>query len=139
MKNGLIIILVLFSAFWATSFDASSEKSTIFISDNVEENSEEIVFRIQIAASKRKLSASELQKIWKEFVPGETQIYEDKEGEWIKYLVGDFESYEDACLAEENMTVKDSFIVAYRNGWERVQNIEDVCNPYEHPCYNRNK
>jgi len=131
-----IILIVLFLFFQTATF---AQLDTAKRNTKVLEKQENIVFRIQIGASKTKLNAQKIKAIWSGYNPKTTPLYEDMEGEWYKYLIGDFESYEEACLAEEDMQVRGSFIVAYIDGWKRVQNIEDVCTPYKHPCYNRNK
>ncbi len=131
-----LILIVLFIFFQTTTF---AQKDTTKSNTTVLNKEENVVFRIQIGASKTKLKAKNIQAIWSGYNPKITPLYEDMEGEWYKYLVGDYENYEEACLAEEEMKVKGSFIVAYIDGWQRVKNIEDVCTPYKHPCYNRNK
>ncbi len=118
----------------------TSEHNNTSENNNISEiKQENVIFRIQIAASKVKLSDTKLKSIWPDFDPETTVLIEDIHGEWIKYLVGEYTEYEDACLAEEEMQIKGSFIVAFIDGWKRVENIEDVCDPYKHPCYNRNK
>jgi len=88
-----------------------------------------IVFRIQIAASTVQLSMSKLQLIY----PSSELIYADIDGEWYKYLVGNYKSYEAAYTAKSKMGVPGAFIVAYKDNI-RVKNITDVCTPSAHPA-----
>lgn len=87
-----------------------------------------IVFRIQIAASAVPLSMTKLRQIY----PSDEQIFSDIDGEWYKYLVGNYKSYEDAYNAKKKMGVKGAFIVAYKDN-VRVKSISEVCSPQIHP------
>lgn len=84
---------------------------------------------MQIAASKVPLSIKKLRAIY----PSTEIINNEKDGEWYKYSVGSYKSYEEAYQAKKRMGVKGAFIVAYKDG-KKVQDITTVCNPADHPA-----
>jgi hypothetical protein len=75
-------------------------------------NTENLTFRIQIAASKNTLPVTKLKQIY----PGSTQINNEKDGEYYKYTVGECKSYEEAWNLKKSMNVSGAFVVAYRSG-----------------------
>ena len=77
----------------------------------VKEKSPDIVYRVQIAASKKPIPLAQLQKIYSS---GGT-IYTSIEDGWYKYSVGMFDNYHDAKKFKINIGVKDAFVVAYKN------------------------
>ena len=85
----------------------------------VKEKSPDIVFRVQIAASKRPIPPAQLQKIYS---AGGT-IYTNVEDGWYKYSVGMFDNYHDAKKFKINIGVKDAFVVAYKNN-HRINIVE---------------
>lgn len=90
---------------------------------------ERVIFKVQIAASKVPLSIKKLRAIY----PSTEIINNEKDGEWYKYSVGSYKSYEEAYQAKKRMGVKGAFIVAYKDG-KKVQDITTVCNPADHPA-----
>ena len=71
----------------------------------------EIIYRVQIAASKVPVSIPELQKIY----PSNGTIHTRIENGWYKYSVGMFSSYREAQKYKINIGVKDAFVIAYIN------------------------
>jgi hypothetical protein len=71
-----------------------------------------VVFQVQIAASKVKLPAYKLSRFYKRT----NEIEEKHYDEWYKYSVGNFKTYEDAKAFVNVVKVKGAFVVAYRNG-----------------------
>jgi len=98
----------------------SVEIKTVVVYDTVKvENSinlikekNNIIFKIQIAASKKPLGIEHLNKICKsnEIIHSE---YNDK---WYKYYIGFYETYKDAQEHKFSSGVSDAFIIAYKNG-----------------------
>jgi len=89
-------------------------------------DAENLVFRIQIAASIEPLDLNTLRKIY----PTATNITNEKDGIWYKYSIGNYPTYKEAWQAQKEMKVKGSFIVAYRKG-ERIKNIREVAQPLD--------
>jgi uncharacterized protein YbjQ (UPF0145 family) len=77
----------------------------------IEKEKPEIIYRVQIAASKVPVSIPELQKIY----PSNGTIHTSIENGWYKYSVGMFNSYREAKKFKINIGVKDAFVVAYIN------------------------
>ncbi len=77
-------------------------------------NSEELVFKVQIAASKTTLS----DWILMHKAPGADLIEEYRSSTWIKYMVGSFSTYQDAAEYRNNLknTAPDAFIVVFEKG-----------------------
>lgn len=69
-------------------------------------------YKIQIIASREKLSQQAIQKIY----PGKESIDVKFEDNLYKYSIGNFKSYKDAKLQVAANKVEGSFIVAYLNG-----------------------
>ena len=121
MKNLISIIILLTILFSSNSL----------VSQN---NSKKVVYRIQIAASKVKLSEKVLNKIY----PFENRFPEHKilsvdiDEPWYKYLVGKYTTYEEADKVRLQMNVDGAFIVAYED-YQRVRHISTVCKPQNHP------
>jgi outer membrane protein OmpA-like peptidoglycan-associated protein len=68
-----------------------------------------MVFRVQIAASKTSIPLNRLKEIYS----GNRDIFEFREEGWIKYAIGDFNNYFVAAQIKENCGVQDAFIAAY--------------------------
>ena len=97
-------------------------------------NQATVVFRIQIAASKRSLSDSKVRRKCPSY---KGQIYSDIveiDEHQYKYMIGDFSSYSEARNYERSLRKRETnyFIVAYKNE-VRVRNIESVCTPNDDP------
>ena len=71
-----------------------------------------LVFRVQIAASKTPLTIHQLRRIYH----AEDIINTIIEGDWYKYSVGIFDTYQEAKKFKLNIGVSDAFIVAYSKG-----------------------
>ena len=117
LKLSLSLILIgIFSGVYS-----QGEKPRGFAGD-----AENLVFRIQIAASVEPLDLNTLRKIY----PTATNITNEKDGIWYKYSIGNYPTYKEAWQAQKEMKVKGSFIVAYRKG-ERIKNIREVAQPLD--------
>lgn len=73
---------------------------------------EELIFRIQVAANRSKLSQRALQSIYY----GNKKIDMIMEDGWFKYSIGDFQDYRSADKFRSQCGVDNAFIVAYRKG-----------------------
>jgi hypothetical protein len=87
---------------------------TVVVYDTVwiEQDKAQLVFKVQIAASKKEMSKNELKRIYAQ----DYMIVMDKEGPWYKYSVGAFADYIEAQKFKINTGVRDAFIVAWKNG-----------------------
>ncbi len=77
----------------------------------IKKENPEIIYRVQIAASKLPVSITQLQKIYS----ANTPIYTSIENGWYKYSVGMFNTYSEAKKFKINIGVKDAFVIAYKN------------------------
>ncbi|NJO91419.1 MAG: hypothetical protein HC831_22505 [Chloroflexia bacterium] len=77
-------------------------------------NTEELVFKVQIAASKTTLS----DWILAHKAPGAKAIDEYRTSTWIKYMIGNFKTYQDAAEYRDKLinTAPDAFIVVFEKG-----------------------
>ncbi len=73
---------------------------------------EEVIYRVQIAANKSRLSQRALQNVYY----GQKNVEMINEEGWFKYSVGDFETYTQADEFRRKSGVDNAFIVAYRKG-----------------------
>ncbi|MBN1949556.1 MAG: OmpA family protein [Bacteroidales bacterium] len=73
---------------------------------------DQIVFRVQIAASRSKISDSELKKLY----TGDQDVFMFEEDNWYKYAIGEFNSYYEANQFRRKSGAKSSFIAAYDKG-----------------------
>ena len=89
---------------------------TVVVYDTVKvkkkQKQDDIVFKIQIAASVKPLSIEKLKKISNL----NEVIYAELVNGWYKYLVGFFNTYEKAQKYKLIVGVDDAFVVAYKNG-----------------------
>jgi outer membrane protein OmpA-like peptidoglycan-associated protein/tetratricopeptide (TPR) repeat protein len=75
-----------------------------------------IGFRVQIAASRRKINSNELKAIY----GGSKDILEFQEENWYKYYIGEYTSFYEANSIRNKCNVKGSFVVAYKKGQKMV-------------------
>lgn len=75
-------------------------------------NTGDVIYKIQIAASRTTLPLTRLREIY----PSNDLINNELEDGWYKYSVGKFSTYEEASKYKAKMGVKDAFIIAYKNG-----------------------
>ena len=97
-------------------------------------NQATVVYRIQIAASKKSLSDSKVRRKCPSY---QGQIYSDiveMDEHSYKYMIGDFSTYTEARNYERSLRNREKtyFIVAYKDK-TRIRNIESVCNPSDDP------
>ena len=85
-------------------------------------NNDQVVFRVQIAASNKKMSINQIKNIYCK----EPNVYLIEEDGWFKYSVGSFKKYQIALQMKENSGVTGAFIVAYKNG--KKLNIKEAIN-----------
>ncbi len=71
-----------------------------------------LIFKVQIAASRNKLSPTKLSQIY----CGDRIVYESSEEQWYKYSVGNFRNYADASGLRDIICTPGAFVVAYKNG-----------------------
>ena len=131
MKNLINISLVLFLILFSSS--------SIVFENGLYAQKPEVIYRIQVAASRVKLPDAHLNKIYPEAdrFPEHNMMIVDDDDNWYKYLFGEYKTYESADAIRQQMTVEGAFIVAYKN-YSRVRNIGEVCSPENHPAV-RNK
>ncbi|MBI5541822.1 MAG: hypothetical protein HY951_17330 [Bacteroidia bacterium] len=84
--------------------------------------SDEIVFKVQVAACHRQIPEKELHKRY----PGSENILIEMHDGWYKYLIGNFSKYSEAKQAKVLTGTPDAWIVVYKNG-KRVH-ISEVIN-----------
>lgn len=92
--------------------DPISEK--MFLTDesgNILNNSSEIIYKIQVMASRRLATQQELEQKYK----GNFQVEKAFEDEWYKYTIGEYKSFNEAHKVLKETNVSDSFIAAYLN------------------------
>lgn len=77
---------------------------------------ENVVYKVQIAANRTQLDQRTLQNIYY----GQKGVEMIEENGWYKYVVGDFNSYQEADKFRKSCGVKNAFIVAYRKGEQFV-------------------
>jgi hypothetical protein len=82
-------------------------------SENIEEPSCNVYFKIQIAASKTQLSVDQLVKNF----PTREVLNVEIDGDWYKYSVRKkFTNYDEALQYRTDLKVKGAFIIAIKNG-----------------------
>lgn len=94
-----------------TQIEALEEKQRKEIEDQSRSLSSNIVFQVQIAASRVKLSKAKISSFYKA-INDVTERYYDN---WYKYSVGSFKTYDDARNFLPKTKVKGAFVVAYQN------------------------
>jgi outer membrane protein OmpA-like peptidoglycan-associated protein len=106
----------------STSHDNLVKTDTSNFNNYPSENA--IFFRVQIAASRKKISNAILHNIY----IGKNNIVEYYEDNWFKYSIGDFDSYYEANLLRKHCCVKDAFIAAYsgKYKYELMSAIKEV-------------
>jgi hypothetical protein len=82
----------------------------IHITDQLKER-KELHYKIQIAASRQKLSRELLRKIY----CGEQKVFLSYEEGWYKYSIGTYDTQEKAREAKDSLCVPGAFIVAYKD------------------------
>ena len=75
-------------------------------------NNEQVVFRVQIAASSNEMSVNQIKNIY----CFEPKVYLSKVAGWFKYSIGNFNRYQSAIGLKKDSGVKGAFVVAYKNG-----------------------
>ena len=130
MKNLKTSFLLLFLILISSN---SIISKNVILSQNKQKKN--IIYRIQIAASRQKLSNIKLNQIYPvaNRLPDHKIMVVDMDDNWYKYLVGDYKTYEEADAIRLQMSVEGAFIVAYKN-YGRVRNISEVCSPDNHPA-----
>ena len=75
-------------------------------------SSSDLVYKVQLVATSRDLSDTELKK----FYNGTKKIEKDRVNGVNKYLVGSFNTKQEAINFKKNVAASNSFIVKYKNG-----------------------
>ncbi|MBN2347948.1 MAG: hypothetical protein JXJ22_03870 [Bacteroidales bacterium] len=106
--------------------EGAYEEEIAVVEGEVDENlipaDETVIYRVQLAADKTKLSQGMLQKLYY----GNKNIEMINEGGWFKYSVGNFDTYKDADVFRKNAGLKEAFIVAYRKGTRFIPGIAAI-------------
>ena len=89
---------------------AQKEKSNKIASISIV--TEGLIFKVQIAAAKVKLTENELAEIYK----GNETIDMNEVDGWYKYSIGKLNTYEQAAELNKSTQVAGSFVVAYKDG-----------------------
>jgi len=71
----------------------------------------EIRYKVQVAASRVKMTKAEIREIY----CGKHKVYEALEEGWYKYSIGFFENYNEALQLRDNICTPGAFVVAYKN------------------------
>lgn len=85
------------------------------LAGNLKDTSE-ILYRVQIMASRRPATAKEINSKYK----GNMKVAESFEDNWYKYIIGEYPTYAEAKKVAEISKVSDSFIVIY-SGSNRIR------------------
>lgn len=102
------------SGYEADITETSDDDTGFVVEQEVTNNattSDDLVFKVQIAASKTPLSLEKLLSIYQT----DETINNEKEGDWYKYSVGFFKTYEEANQFKQTIGVTDAFVIVYRN------------------------
>lgn len=81
-------------------------------------------YKIQIAASRLKISGDEMKNIY----TGNEKIIETFEENRYKYAIGSFKHYKDAHVFMDSVNVKGAFVIAYYNG-KRIKITTEMAKP----------
>ena len=81
--------------------------------------SEQIVFKVQIAADVKPLNSEKLHSIYS----GYENIKMFEEDGWVKYSIGEFKTFNEANTLRENSNVDGAFVIAFR-GNEKMNVLE---------------
>ena len=97
------------------SLKTKNEEPKILLTDQnnqIIDNPTNVVYKVQILASKDPATDQELRKKYK----GNLRIFNFYEDEWYKYSIGEYASYTEAKDQLIKCEVYDAFIIAYING-----------------------
>ncbi len=84
----------------------------------------DIIFQVQIAASKVKLSKAKISTFYKAV----NEVIEKNYDGWFKYSVGSYKTYDEAKKMVPRLKVKGAFVVAYNND-KKVDILEAIKKP----------
>ena len=90
-----------------------TEEQTVKATDNIVDNSEQsedLLYRIEIAIDNQPISQGALQKIYN----GEKVVNIINDGGWQKYCISTFYTYDEADKFRKGIPVRDAFIVSYK-------------------------
>ncbi len=97
--------------------------------------SNNIIFKVQVAANGEHLSIPALKERYK----GNMPVFIKNEEGWYKYQIGGFNSYYDAAVLKNNSNVSDAFIVGYRNNQKiNFPEFREFAQKYNQPSNNHN-
>jgi hypothetical protein len=82
-----------------------------------------LLFQVQIAASRVKLSKARLAQIYK----AANEIEEKFQDNWYKYSVGSFKTYDEARAFRDKTRVRGAFVIVFRDG--KKIDITEVVSP----------
>lgn len=95
-----------------------SDSQTTDLNREIETNTDsaktknDLVFKVQIAADRVKLSLNKLNSIYK----GQKEILMFEKDDWFKYCVGNFDTFNEANACREKCGVPDAFVIAFQGG-----------------------
>lgn len=100
---------------FVSGYDTKSQRVAIFSMkqpQNLSISAYSLIFRLQIAASRKMLEQTVLSNIYK----GNKPINITQEDGWYKYSIGDYMYIDEAISERETCKVKGAFIASYRDG-----------------------
>jgi hypothetical protein len=92
------------------------EKPVVEKQETPEPETEDVIYKVQIMASRRAAMNWQLKRKYK----GNMPINKSNEDNWHKYTIGEFKTISEACDCLISSHVEDAFLVAYKN------NIRDL-------------
>lgn len=93
------------------------------VTNNKSPDEKGFLYKVQIAASRRKMKAQEIKGIYS----GADLITESYEDNWYKYTIGKFGLYNEAKSYKNTVKVKGAFVIAYFNG-KRIKITTEMTN-----------
>jgi hypothetical protein len=93
-------------------------------SNDEDQSSKGFSYKVQIAASRLKISNDEIKKIYSE----KEKVTESFEDNRYKYTIGSFKHYKEAHVFLSSINVKGAFVIAYYNG-KRIKITTDMVEP----------
>ncbi|MGM0497928.1 MAG: hypothetical protein ACQESJ_08425, partial [Bacteroidota bacterium] len=80
--------------------------------EKVSGSTSEVVFKLQIAASRHPMK----ENLLKQRYNGTMEINKDKVGGWHKYSIGEFSNYQEANNHKKQIDAEGAFVTAYKDG-----------------------
>lgn len=100
----------------------TAKVATFKLKRDVKSTMTNIVYNVQIAANKIRIGNAELKKIYH----GPYPVTETYDGEWYRYTIGSFSSFDEAMACKKNISIKDAFVTAVINGKRFTPKIQNL-------------